>query len=63
MPTKQRKPINSSSRFQTHLTFEEITRERPEKALTDGANALWLGLLPGFLRKLRLIDAARRADG
>ena len=26
MPTKQRKPINSSSRFQTHLTFEELTR-------------------------------------
>jgi large subunit ribosomal protein L2 len=36
MPIKQRKPINSSSRFQTHLTFDEITRAEPEKSLTRG---------------------------
>ncbi|HEY0512099.1 MAG TPA: 50S ribosomal protein L2, partial [Thermoanaerobaculia bacterium] len=36
MPIKQRKPINNSSRFQTHLTFDEITRDKPEKSLTRG---------------------------
>jgi large subunit ribosomal protein L2 len=36
MPIKQRKPINASSRFQTHLTFDEITTDRPHKALTEG---------------------------
>src|ERR1700730_4197175 len=39
MPTKQRKPINSSSRFQTHLTFEELTRQSPEKSLTKGKHS------------------------
>jgi hypothetical protein len=29
MPIKERKPINSSSRFQTYLTFEELTTDRP----------------------------------
>src|ERR1700712_4172494 len=36
MAIKQRKPINASSRFQTHLTNDEITRSRPEKSLTEG---------------------------
>src|SRR5215510_7725980 len=36
MPIKQRKPTNSSSRFQSYATFEEITRDRPEKSLTAG---------------------------
>ena len=39
MPTKERKPINSSSRFQTYLTFEEITKDRPHKALTKGKSS------------------------
>src|SRR5258707_3097862 len=39
MPTKQRKPINSSSRFQTHLTFDEVTRSTPEKSLTKGKHS------------------------
>ncbi len=39
--------------------FVEV-HDQPEKALSDGPNALRLGLLPGFLRKLRLIDEARR---
>jgi 2-dehydro-3-deoxyphosphooctonate aldolase (KDO 8-P synthase) len=40
--------------------FVEV-HDEPEKALSDGANALRLSLLPRFLRKLRLIDEARRA--
>jgi 2-dehydro-3-deoxyphosphooctonate aldolase (KDO 8-P synthase) len=40
--------------------FVEV-HDEPEKALSDGANALRLSLLPKFLRKLRLIDEARRA--
>ena len=39
MPIKQRKPTNSASRFQTYLTFEEITRETPHKPLTEGKHA------------------------
>lgn len=39
--------------------FVEV-HDRPEKALSDGPNALRLSLLPGFLRKLRRIDEARR---
>src|SRR5579863_256603 len=39
--------------------FVEV-HDEPEKALSDGPNALRLNLLPGFLRKLRLIDEARR---
>ena len=34
---------------------------RTRKALSDGPNALRLSLLPRFLRKLQLIDEARRA--
>lgn len=40
--------------------FVEV-HDEPEKALSDGPNALRLSLLPRFLRKLRLIDEARRA--
>ncbi len=40
--------------------FVEV-HDAPEKALSDGPNALRLSLLPKFLRKLRLIDEARRA--
>jgi len=40
--------------------FVEV-HDNPEKALSDGANALRLDLLPRFLKKLRLIDEARRA--
>ena len=36
MGTKQIKPINNSSRFQSRSTFEELTRRRPEKRLTAG---------------------------
>ncbi|MEZ5331501.1 MAG: 50S ribosomal protein L2 [Thermoanaerobaculia bacterium] len=36
MAIKQRKPTNPASRFQTQLTFDEITRSTPEKSLTEG---------------------------
>jgi 2-dehydro-3-deoxyphosphooctonate aldolase (KDO 8-P synthase) len=40
--------------------FVEV-HDEPEKALSDGPNALRLSLLPKFLRKLRLIHEARLA--
>jgi 2-dehydro-3-deoxyphosphooctonate aldolase (KDO 8-P synthase) len=40
--------------------FVEV-HDEPEKALSDGPNALRLSLLPGFLRKLRLIHEAVNA--
>jgi 2-dehydro-3-deoxyphosphooctonate aldolase (KDO 8-P synthase) len=39
--------------------FVEV-HDDPAHALSDGANALHLDLLPRFLRKLRLLDEARR---
>ena len=73
MPIKQRKPINSSSRFQTHLTFEEITRSEPEKSLTRGKNSSggrnnrgqltswWRG--GGHKKRYRIIDFKRDKHG
>ena len=73
MPIKQRKPINSSSRFQTHLTFEEITRTQPEKSLTRGKHSTggrnnrgqltswWRG--GGHKRRYRAIDFKRDKHG
>ena len=40
--------------------FVEV-HDNPEKALSDGPNALRLSLLPAFLRRMKLIDEARRA--
>ena len=40
--------------------FVEV-HDQPEKALSDGPNALRLSLLAKFLHKLRMIDEARRA--
>jgi large subunit ribosomal protein L2 len=39
MATKQLKPTNPASRFQSYSTFEELTRVRPEKSLTQGKPA------------------------
>jgi large subunit ribosomal protein L2 len=36
MAIKRRKPTNPASRFQEYSSYEEITRDRPEKALTKG---------------------------
>jgi large subunit ribosomal protein L2 len=73
MPTKQRKPVNSSSRFQSHLTFDEVTRQSPEKSLTHGKSASggrnnsgqltswWRG--GGHKRRYRVIDFKRDKHG
>ena len=36
MPVKSYKPTSSGIRFQTHHTFDEVTKSRPEKSLTKG---------------------------
>jgi large subunit ribosomal protein L2 len=36
MAIKSKNPTNPASRAQTYSTFEEITRSRPEKSLTEG---------------------------
>ena len=73
MPTKERKPVNSSSRFQTYLTFEEVTKDRPHKALTKGKSktggrnnqgqltSWWRG--GGHKRRYRAIDFKRDKHG
>lgn len=73
MPIKERKPINASSRFQTYLTFEEVTSDRPHKPLTKGKHssggrnntgqltAWWRG--GGHKRKYRTIDFKRDKHG
>src|SRR5829696_1798666 len=73
MPIKQRKPVNASSRFQTHLTFDEITRTAPEKSLTRGKSksggrnnsgqltSWWRG--GGHKKRYRVIDFKRDKHG
>ena len=39
MAIKELKPVNSSSRFQSFPTFEEITSTKPNKRLTKGKNS------------------------
>ncbi|MBN1799088.1 MAG: 50S ribosomal protein L2 [Spirochaetales bacterium] len=38
MGIKKYKPTTSSQRYKTGLTFEEITKDRPEKSLTKGSH-------------------------
>jgi 2-dehydro-3-deoxyphosphooctonate aldolase (KDO 8-P synthase) len=40
--------------------FVEV-HDAPERALSDGANALHLNLLPAFLRRMRLLHAVRQS--
>jgi len=73
MAIKQRKPINASSRFQTYLGFEEITRDTPEKSLTEGKKktggrnnrgqltSWWRG--GGHKQRYRVIDFKRNKTG
>ena len=73
MPTKQRKPTNAASRFQTYLTFDEITRTEPHKPLTKGKSSSggrnnkgqltswWRG--GGHKRRYRAIDFKRDKHG
>jgi large subunit ribosomal protein L2 len=39
MAMRQIKPTNPASRFQSYSSFEEITRSRPEKSLTEGKSS------------------------
>jgi len=73
MGTKQIKPINNSSRFQSRSTFDELTRSRPEKRLTAGKKrtggrnntghltSWWRG--GGHKRRYRTIDFRREKHG
>ena len=73
MGIKQLRPVNSSSRFQTRLTFEEITAARPLKSLTSGKKSSggrnnrghltswWRG--GGHKRRYRQIDFRRDKHG
>ncbi len=73
MGIKTNKPTSPGRRFQTHSTFEEITRKRPEKKLvrslkeSGGRNSM--GRMTarhrggGHKRKYRLIDFKRDKDG
>ena len=36
MPVKNYKPTSAGIRFQSHHTFDEITKAKPEKSLTKG---------------------------
>jgi large subunit ribosomal protein L2 len=36
MPVKTYKPTSSGIRFQSHSSFDDVTREKPEKSLTKG---------------------------
>jgi large subunit ribosomal protein L2 len=36
MPIKKYRPLTPALRYKTGLTFEEITKKHPEKALTKG---------------------------
>jgi len=73
MAIKSQKPTSPGRRFQTYSTFEEITRERPEKSLvralkkTGGRNSH--GRMTsrhrggGHKRRYRAIDFKRNKDG
>ena len=73
MGIKTNNPTSPGRRFQTHSTFEEITRKRPEKRLvrslkeSGGRNSM--GRMTarhrggGHKRKYRLIDFKRDKDG
>jgi large subunit ribosomal protein L2 len=73
MPIKRRKPTNSASRFQEYSTFDEITRSRPYKPLTEGKRRLsgrnnqgeqtvWFRG-GGHKRRYRVIDFRRSKRG
>ncbi len=73
MPIRQRKPTSAGRRFQTALSFDELTKKKPEKQLTlskrrtSGRNVH--GRITsrrrggGHKRKLRVIDFRRNKDG
>ncbi len=73
MAIKELKPVNSSSRFQSFPSFEEITASKPNKRLTEGKKSSggrnnkgqltswWRG--GGHKRKYRAIDFKRDKHG
>ena len=73
MGIKQHKPVNSSSRFQSVSTFDEVTAKRPHKRLTAGKTSSggrnnrgqltswWRG--GGHKRRYRTIDFKRDKHG
>ncbi|HXO20282.1 MAG TPA: 50S ribosomal protein L2 [Thermoanaerobaculia bacterium] len=73
MAIKEKNPTNPASRFQTHLTHEEITRTVPHKPLTHGKSgsggrdnrghltSWWRG--GGHKRRYRVIDFKRDKHG
>jgi large subunit ribosomal protein L2 len=73
MGIRQIRPINSSSRFQSRSTFEEVTAARPQKRLTSGKaktggrnnkgqlTSWWRG--GGHKRRYRAIDFKRDKHG
>jgi large subunit ribosomal protein L2 len=73
MPTRQRKPTSPGRRFQTVASFDEITKKKPEKRLTQakrrssGRNVH--GRITsrrrggGHKRRYRMIDFRRNKDG
>lgn len=73
MATKQRKPTSPGRRFQSVQTFDEITKKRPEKALTkprtQSAGRNVHGRITsrrrggGHKRRYRVIDFRRDKDG
>ena len=73
MPVRRYKPTSAGRRFMTVSTFEEVTKSRPEKALTEkltkkgGRNSS--GRITtrhqggGHKRRYRVVDFKRQKDG
>jgi large subunit ribosomal protein L2 len=73
MPVKKYKPTSPGRRFQTHLSFDEITTTEPEKSLTEGKSrtggrnnrgrttSRFIG--GGHKRRYRVIDFRRDKHG
>ena len=73
MPVKNYKPTSPGIRFQTHHTFDEITKTKPEKSLTKGKpktggrnsggriTSRFIG--GGHKQKLRIVDFKRTKHG
>jgi large subunit ribosomal protein L2 len=73
MPLKEYNPTSAGRRFMTTLTFEEITKDRPEKSLTEpkrrtggrtstGRTSIWFRG-GGHKRRYRVVDFRRDKPG
>ncbi|HVS16318.1 MAG TPA: 50S ribosomal protein L2 [Thermoanaerobaculia bacterium] len=73
MAIKKRKPTNPASRFQEYASFDEITRDKPEKSLVSGKRrvsgrnnrgqqTIWFRG-GGHKRRYRLVDFRRDKHG